>query len=213
MWGLHEGPCRLLLWLLPHGRLGRPLLLPCWLLLGGPERRWTTLLRLLLLPTRAVLLCWWDVGAILAKGSQHRLRSSCMPHLLLVPGLLLHGRRPLLCLLLLPWLLRLRSSAPVLLPTRLLVLVREGVGLLQAAARAVRLLLLLLLCLLLPLNLLCNGIQLEVIKVLQATARHANQYVAEGVVERLAWLAAELQPSTSCTCETLTMSSKSSSAM
>lgn len=170
VWCLHEGPCRLLLWLLPQRRVSRPLLLPCWRLLVGPERWRPTLLRLLLLPTCAVLLCWWDVGAVLAKGPQHRLRSSCMPHLLLVPGLL-HVRWPLLCLLLLPWLLRLRSSAPVLLlPTRLLLLVREGVGLLQAAAGAVRLLLLL--CLLLPLNLLCNGIQLKVIQVLQ---QHDNR--------------------------------------
>lgn len=170
VWCLHEGPCRLLLWLLPQRRVSRPLLLPCWRLLVGPERWRPTLLRLLLLPTCAVLLCWWDVGAVLAKGPQHRLRSSCMPHLLLVPGLL-HVRWPLLCLLLLPWLLRLRSSAPVLLlPTRLLLLVREGVGLLQAAAGAVRLLLLL--CLLLPLNLLCNDIQLKVIQVLQ---QHDNR--------------------------------------
>lgn len=195
VWGLQEGPCRLLLWLLPQGRVSRPLLLPCRRLLVGPERRRPTLLRLLLLPTCAVVLCWWDVGAVLAKGPQHRLRSSCMPHLLLMPGLL-HVMWPLLCLLL-PWLLRLRSSAPVLLPTRLLLLVREGVGLLQAAAGAVRLLLLLL-CLLLPLNLLCNGIQLKVIKVLQ---RHdnANQSVAACVVERVGWLTAELQASSSCT--------------
>lgn len=171
VWGLHEGPCRLLLWLLPLGRVRRPLLLPCWrllLLLGPGRRRLPTLLQLLLLlPTCAVLLCWREVGAVLAKRHQLPLRSSCMRNLLLMPWLL-RGRRPLLCvlLLLLPWLLRLRGIAPGLLPRRLLLVLVVGgrVGLLQAADGAVRLLQLLL-CLLLPLHLLCNGIELKVIKV------------------------------------------------
>jgi hypothetical protein len=105
-----------------------------------------------------------------------------MPNLLLMPGLL-RGRRPLLCvLLLLPWLLWLRGRAPGLLPRRLLLVlvVRGRVGLLQAAAAgAVRLLLLQLLCLLLPLNLLCNGIQLKVIKVLQQQQQQQHDNVHE----------------------------------